>query len=83
MAFTYGYYIKPYIFISIIAFAIIGVSSAVFATVTESKGSVKTCLDFKSQWEAQRAFNKRPLHYARLDGDRNGFACDGVYYKKK
>ncbi len=77
MAFTYGYYIKPYIFILFIATAIIGALLSVYLMWAESQGSVKTCLDFGgSQTKAQKTFLSDKKRYANLDRDRDGKACE-------
>lgn len=42
----------------------------------------RICADFHSQLDAQMAFNKDPIKYKHLDGDKNGVPCETYQYKK-
>lgn len=80
MAFTYGLYIKPYIFYTIIAIATVGTALSAYMMWARPQGFVKTCVDFRSQESAQRAFLGNRMLYAGLDADSNGIACQDANY---
>ncbi|OOV20706.1 hypothetical protein BXU10_02700 [Flavobacterium sp. LM4] len=47
-------------------------------STTNSNCPTKTCPDFKTQAEAQAAYNSNPKCYKKLDHDGNGKACESL-----
>jgi hypothetical protein len=81
MAFSYGLYIRPHIFYTLIAVAIAGSLACSYLLWAKSSGFVKTCEDFSSQIDAQKAFMGDRRRFAGLDADKNGTACQNFNYK--
>lgn len=40
--------------------------------------NTKTCIDFPTQAAAQRAYDKNPAKYSKLDGDHDGKPCESL-----
>jgi len=76
-------YAKTAIIVIILAAsALYGVSS-IFALKNAADGKVYWCKDFRSQADAQKAFDSGEEKYERLDGDKDGIACQSHVYLNK
>lgn len=68
-----GYFVtrKPLIFFGFVTMALVACGTFIYMFLIGFIDSVKTCNDFDSWVDAQKAYDRDPIRYARLNGDAN------------
>jgi len=76
-------YSKVLLGVLVLATVIVLLLSAGYGMYLAADSKVYWCRDFKSQEQAQKAFDTGKEQYQRLDGDNDGEACESHIYMQK